>query len=175
MENPTTLLLASNITKRDGFRSHFMRTAPRAHPMYIASGESSNINPWWAAIAVPVIMFLGAVLKTWSEMWQGRDNSLTKWRTDIIAWNERQEARIVQLENNVQGEQVLRHEIKGQLHKEQLAHELLKAEYAHAKGECEQHRKELEALKVEHAALKVAYEKQCAGNHESATPTREIA
>jgi len=127
----------------------------------IATTEPSSINPWWAVVAAPVLLFFGAVLKTFSDLWQGRDNSQAKWRGEIIAWNERQEARIVQLESNVQGEQVLRHEIKGQLHKEQMAHELLKAEHAHTLKEFEQAKHDLEALRVEHAALKVAYEKQC--------------
>ncbi len=137
-----------------------MGTIQRDRSM-LATTEPSSINPWWAAIAVPVIMFLGAVLKTWSEMWQGRDNSQAKWRQEIIEWNGRQETRIIALEGSVKTEQDLRHQIKGELFKEQMAHELLKAEHTRTVKDCEQHQHDLEALKIEHAKLQAEHDRLC--------------
>lgn len=140
--------------------------------MLVASTEP---NSWIVAVATAASMLVGAILKTFVDLVRTRDDGQAKWRADMMAemgklrqWNQEQQeqldryqARIAQLEAKVQNEQVLRHEVKNQLHKKEMELELLKAEHAHTLEKCEQHRNELETLRAEYATLKAEHARIC--------------
>lgn len=129
--------------------------------------DPTPVSPWWYALATIALTFLGAVLKTFSDLVYRRNSFDEKFRDDMMGemrglreWNTKQQAaldssltRIQGLEGAVQGEQQLRHEIRNQLMKEQLEHQ-------HTKDDLEHALHELERLKTENATLNRMLEKR---------------
>jgi hypothetical protein len=146
----------------------------REGSMFLSTPESTAAS-WGTAAWTALLMFGGAVLKTFVDLVRNRDDGRAKWQAGMMteqanlrAWNERQQAqldkyqdRIDELEKKVHNERDLRHEIRNQLQAEQLKHQETKHEFATALTDLKIAKSALEDLKIEHAKLQAEHEKIC--------------